>query len=1611
MTLSPDTVGTTIFVKGPLGADLQFVNNTEFGYTCGQCVRFLSTSDLHPRQKPKDKLFHIPFREYGFLRTVPGKAFFSLTALQRNPLVFIYKYPEFIEVSRIDDNTVGELLDVAFTYTKLLLILTGQPECQITIWNWDTQVFVSKYIQRDLYSPNLHLSCSPCNWRDFCITSDSSIRIFTIDHGLPEEDKGAPVTCERPFIIPYDDSSQARQIGDLFQSVHSSNPADFLGLAAIAQVPPNVSESFIDEVLGRKRFTPTCHSWHVDGALYIGTLEGKLLYFNLHHGVAHPNVLSYTQDYGAPVKQILSFKEGTVVLSGNGDVDVLKQHSPTDVSHNPIIRLEENFTQIWSSPSRAQWLGITINFDLMMFHPSGTLDKHLLSRDEIAPYTYLEKFHDGCFLSIQEPGVLKIWNNDNEALLSLQLSVQVTVAAICPAYRCICLGTDVGYLYFVDCLKSAQSEFPRMVHKMRLFSAAVVKLLYNSTGKIIFAVGENDPMALTILSGLPSRKWNVMGIVKMSMAVDGVHSVYSNDGSFVLVTLTDKPKKGATDVVTFQLTNALLQQPDDYLASPLHDFDDTKLNLRRLKLKVPVVAIELESPTSAFLVTSTKHLAHASTTDWMKAPDLIKLTESLPFPICHLKLFPGAKYVLTCNKQGTTEIRLTDENFTLQVFDTLLTGTPRLVIIKQRGLRNRVFMLTAEGRLVCRSLPVVNELVTDVWVKQTDEIRIELEALSGLSVLDRDFLLPLSSPVPVFSSVSEAEEEPWLEIKTRLHLEDKAVKDSLHAEGLKEQYAKLKKKLLDLYTKNTWKIGLERLAEVSFELLDPGWITSKKRQESEIIDAKVRAALEIIEQELYKERLLARYWNPLDTKLRGLHGLLSDRTIKNFPIRQRAPNVKVMEERVRSHRYLCRYLDHFRGTNANEDNRESMKNMDENAVFVSGHDYVKQTIQLLCKGDESQAELFSLLYDDDTITSRFQRIEQLLLLRSSGILIKEAFNRRFDTLLNDKVQLLSALHHNYELIQKAVAKEASEMHHPNMPKVEFALASDENPGHELYQVTDEQILERMKRTQISLPFFLDVNDLNYPLIMQSRQNAAANAARTRAKANAVNLGKSLSALRIASHQPKITMPVEEILINPDELARSCDKMITTFEQDLENLQGLKERAVFAASLLDLRAMYIRQRLLHLEQVKAWTADIQHRWETTTKLADYIKANGSRSHKMMQIIRQQYEDCARKDAALDFSIKRELHDLSDLDGKRLVSMYRKRPHLFRGLKQATYFEGQMCRPRTAELKEKVTEEFYHSLRMIEDPEQRPEDIDYRIWHRYCEHRRKKMESEMEFWLKHMELELYQGLHYDYIELERALQTEVENAQSQLGEVERKQIMLEKNTDLVLTVTHGQIEAELAPFQEFNERVILIQPKHIQNMNLQLQNGCRKKMKVLEQVVKFREAILLLQWEREVQMEKIVDYQYERNFISSQVAPREIRNMVGKDLNEYRDQTYLRLKQNLRQQKATFKRNLDLLEYKLQLLYKKLVALENERHNAEATMRGLSCELQERQAVANDIGVQSDVIESETRRNLIWRRLRIQAAVKQQKKRMEFYKEELFRWQKRTFPAIYQDKRNP
>ena len=122
---------------------------------------------------------------------------------------------------------------------------------------------------------------------------------------------------------------------------------------------------------------------------------------------------------------------------------------------------------------------------------------------------------------------------------------------------------------------------------------------------------------------------------------------------------------------------------------------------------------------------------------------------------------------------------------------------------------------------------------------------------------------------------------------------------------------------------------------------------------------------------------------------------------------------------------------------------------------------------MLCDDEPtSKLTLFEDLYFDDTVTSRMQRVHQVVLLRECEWLLKEAFNRKFDELMSKKKSAAQILTKRMEVIREKLENSA---HGLTLPSMDLLVRNDEDPRKTLYQVSDEQILEYLNKEGIRVP--------------------------------------------------------------------------------------------------------------------------------------------------------------------------------------------------------------------------------------------------------------------------------------------------------------------------------------------------------------------------------------------------------------------------------------------------------------------------------------------------------------------------------------------------------------
>ena len=302
---------------------------------------------------------------------------------------------------------------------------------------------------------------------------------------------------------------------------------------------------------------------------------------------------------------------------------------------------------------------------------------------------------------------------------------------------------------------------------------------------------------------------------------------------------------------------------------------------------------------------------------------------------------------------------------------------------------------------------------------------------------------------------------------------------------------------------------------------------------------------------------------------------------------------------------------------------------------------------------------------------------------------------------------------------------------------------------------------------------------------------------------------------------QVQSPLDDALKSPDTLIRESVELVEQFDKDLLDLQRLKDRVTFSVGMVQLRAMYLRVRMTCVDQIALHTEHLTNRIEEKLPQLTALKINITRSKKVVDYIKSEYDKIVQNDATLDHYVKNKLHEVSDLDGRLLVQIYRKRPHPLRGLKQVKQYNGQVIRPRSSELRDSVTADFFATVVEIEDTVHRPEDIELKTWIKFCELRRRKMECEMEFWMKHLEMDQHHGVLKDYVTLEKMLQGELDGLNQLKSKTESGQRLLARNADFVMALPHGNVEVDLKPFEEFNSRVIAIPLSRIEEKNAVLQ----------------------------------------------------------------------------------------------------------------------------------------------------------------------------------------------
>ncbi|XP_060835447.1 cilia- and flagella-associated protein 43 isoform X1 [Rhopalosiphum padi] len=301
-----------------------------------------------------------------------------------------------------------------------------------------------------------------------------------------------------------------------------------------------------------------------------------------------------------------------------------------------------------------------------------------------------------------------------------------------------------------------------------------------------------------------------------------------------------------------------------------------------------------------------------------------------------------------------------------------------------------------------------------------------------------------------------------------------------------------------------------------------------------------------------------------------------------------------------------------------------------------------------------------------------------------------------------------------------------------------------------------------------------------------------------------------------------------------------------------------------------------------------------------------------------------------------------------------------------------------------------------------------NMDKETWHKVCNFRRMKIESEFK-------ISTYQKDTTDKDNLLDSLKRNkedkevmIEKLKMSIIKLENQDLYYEDNPEIQLVVTQGNIEIVLTGhFSDF-ENTTLISKNTIDEVNAEIKKMGYTKIDALSNLLKFKRKCRFLKWEHDIlKKHKIPLYKFRFDLITSMKITENVLNYLKfkmKGINNA-EQAEQNVDKELAAIKFTYTKQKEKLNEKLNEMFKTVRDTKNKNKKADEDIDQMTCELTELKCLI-DYGLNDKLIRhsSEKMKNIM-KFTQINTKVLELHKEIEALQIELELLLLKTFPTLY------
>ncbi|XP_054585197.1 cilia- and flagella-associated protein 43 [Eptesicus fuscus] len=1494
------------WVQGFPKQNVHFVNDSTICYASGNFVIFINI------ETKKKTVLQCMNGIVGVVATNIPYEVVAFSDRKLRPLIYIYNFPGLARRTKLKGNVLLDYTLLSFSYCGTYLAsYSSLPEFELALWNWELGVILCKKSQ-----PGVDVSqmtFNPMNWRQLCLSSPSSVTVWTIERSNQEHYLKA-----KSVKLPMEDGSYFNEKDIIFPE---SLPKDLiygpvLPLSAIAGLVGEEAETFRPKDDLYPLLHPTMHCWTPQSELYVGSEEGHLLVINGEN--LKVTVLEKIEDISpmggrnliSPIT--IAYQKGGVLASGIDGFVYSFTIKDANYKVEDFLQVEEPVEHLMFSPSYKMLLIQTGKGSIYIytFGEEPTLDKILEACDgKFQAIDLITPGNQYCMTVTYSGEVCIWWIEDGTCVSRLSLNTHATVLACSPSSFSAAVGTVNGSVHFIDVL---ETESPEEIHMVHLCDNEIQHLLYDQRGMYLLA-GTLEGH-IFVINAKPSSSFQIFGFVEVDKGILQIATVSLLETDIVeVMVLSPIPETGRSKLEIFTLPKIL----------PLvfATFADERGRMR--DEFIHKFLYEVEHSLSSAVLDFQSHIIYGfcSEVPYICCYQLPKQehrgvyilkpyqkVQSKQYGPGMLSLSGHGLWLITRAKCGTMHIRdvhtletlvrcrsHSHQGHGIQSVRISLDGQTILVNGRDDGtlvcLRWRRFGGSLAGDIIqyCQLLLASLSSTMDdenihLSLKQRESMDIESEP-----TVYEDVKLSIHSSQDELIQQVAKKEISWLERKSQEAIEKEVKLFSNKRKEIKREIKALAKTVLNMMEENEAENNVAKLEQREFGLDLDELDRLQKESEREVAEIRKDVEMHNLAKSYLAEIIKEECWNSMAVKGRALKCFHIPYVVENFPMKERTEEElkevkrvlqlkKIETECLKLRKEIIEVQSAI--TMVKKPHHEEEDEEDDEDMAIKDTRLPNYLLGSLCTDFGIHASLLSSQLE---LHSREEKINQIILLKDIIYKVKTVFNNEFDAAYKQKeFEIIRVKERNVRIQEIILDLELEES--VWLPEFDDCEKPERTLVVESSEITAQKHIPPWQKAKTEL-----IAAQKMEQWLQSQANSTRHRALMDMMGGVLEVKKE-DILRMVIPQPAFMAKPDAIWTEEErkqfkdyekkvkELNEERDKYRKSLEAELKKLQNsiqestqnfdeylkrLFERRVKAEMVVNQEELKINNLLFSLlldEELSTretflnnYLLKKQEEKSQTTEAIQKAKDD-------LDLYKEHYDNLLAEDKVMDRSFKKEFSEAPSHQVDMLYKLFKRRPRIH---KPKTHSESATLvpfgeRPGSGKLNKDALAQLMKAMDDLDNINNMPEGVDPLVWNHFCVTRRMKVENEQKVKQKAAGLVEMMAFLRKRVDEDEKVQEEIEKVSHELILLQEEKVKFQLNLTIQILLKQGQVELENFQLLLEYADAILINKTIIEDLNAVIRTQGHKKVASMMESKDIHKGIFQIEWEHkkmEMEMEDL------------------------------------------------------------------------------------------------------------------------------------------------------------